>query len=66
MQTYTQKMSFERVCNLFKNHADTLEHILKYCTIDAEITYFKYGYFQTVVVELTSLDDVVQCILKYK
>lgn len=62
---YTQRMSFEWLCHRFKTDPHYLEWLFKECTLDVSITLYD-SYYKTIVVELNSLDDVVQCILKYK
>jgi len=59
------RMTFEALCHSFKNSPHSLEYTLKEWTINVEITLY-YQLYSTHVVEVNSLDDVVQCILKYK
>lgn len=62
MHKYTQRMSFDWLCFYFKKEPQYLEWILKDCTVLISFT----GEFGTRYVEMNNLDDVVQCILKYK
>jgi len=60
---HAQRMSFEWLCHRFKTNPHYLEWLFKECTLEVS---FKYDGYYTITEELNSLDDVVQCILKYK
>jgi hypothetical protein len=62
---YQQRMSLECLCHRFKTNPHYIEWLLKDCTLNVEVSYYD-GYYKTILVEVNSLDDVVQCILKYR
>lgn len=63
---YTMQISFEWLCFNFKHDPRGLEYKLKYCTYEVFVSRnTKYGCGQSFT-EVNSLDDVIQCILKYK
>ena len=62
---HTQRISFEWLCHRFKKDPQYLEWMFKECTLEVKIEI--NGYYKSFLfLELKSLDDVVQCILKYK
>lgn len=63
MNKYELRKSLEWLCDCFKRHPHYLEDMLKECTIEVDI---KYDGYYTITEEVNNLDDVVQCILKYK
>jgi hypothetical protein len=61
----TSRVSLAYLCMSFKKYPNALQKVLKDCTLEVCITYYD-KYYKTTVVEVDNLDDVVQCILKYR
>lgn len=62
---YTLQISFEKLRADFKNNPHDLEYKLNHCTYEVFISKnAKYG-VALAFMEVNSIDDVVQCILKY-